>query len=126
MNYLGRPVFEFAIDWSDPVNKVFDYDLRAVAAGFGVPTFNPLQSHTVQGFEVTLQLASHDAINQYDAFIDALSGRLIGFWLPAPFMAGEIVNVVDTTHFDIRDRKLASTWNEHPDVYLFFLKDGQA
>lgn len=125
MNYLGRPVFEFAIDWAQPINKPFTYDLGALQLGFGAEVFLSAQQYTVQGFDASLWLRSADAIDAFDTFTAALVGRLVGFWFPAPFEGGVIVNVVDTTHFDVVDQKLADTWADNPDQYLYFARAGE-
>jgi uncharacterized phage protein (TIGR02218 family) len=125
MNYLTRPVFEFAIDWSDPVSKAFAFDLRQVRLGYNAPVNTTLQSHVGQGFNVSVQLRDAAAIAEFDAFTDALTGRLVGCWFPAAFEGMQIKNVVSTTVFDIADQGLRNTLLDHPDQYLFFLKAGQ-
>lgn len=124
MNYLGRPVFEFEIDWSHPVSKQFSYDLRDIALGFGAEIFLPLQANVVQGYTASLVLESSALIAECDAFFAALTGRLQGFWLPAPFMALRIVGAVSATQFDIADQNLRATLADHPDVYLWLTRPG--
>lgn len=126
MNYLGRPVFEFAIDWSKSVNKDFAYDAEPLTLGFGAMSFTGLQRYTTQGYAATVQLRGAVEIDGFDAFTAALVGRLIGFWFPAPFEGMRVVNVVDTTHFDVPAQGLTDTWEDNPDVYLFFLEAGHA
>lgn len=147
MNFLGRPVFEFPIDWSDAVNKAFTFDLAEVNLGFGAPAFTSAQRNVVQGFDCTIQLATPADIAAFDAFTAALVGRLNGFWFPSPFVAGEpsavaggatvgaaifgaqmfggIAVVVSASAFDIVDQDYAETWDAAPDVYLYFAEGGQ-
>ena len=126
MNYLTRPVFEFPIDWSDPVNQRFDFDLRELSLGFGAELFLALQSHVVSGYNAGLVLKTNDEIEAFDAFFAALTGRLQGFWFPAPFLAAQIVGAVSATQFDIRDIGLRDTLADHPDVYLLVKRPGLA
>jgi|GEM_PF-1233757 hypothetical protein len=125
MNYLGRPIFQFDIDWTEPVSKQFTYDLREVALGFGQEIFEATQTNVVQGYQLSINLASGAAIASFDSFMSALYGRLSGFWLPAPFDAVQPAAAVDTTHFKIAFENLSSTWADHPDIYLYFTADGQ-
>lgn len=126
MNYLTRPVFETAIDWKNPINKEFSFDLRDLALGFGAEVFLPLQTNVVQGYSAQVWLDSSAEIDAFDAFFAALTGRLQGFWLPAPFLAFEIVGADDASHFFIRDQGLRDTLADHPDVYLYLTRPGLA
>jgi hypothetical protein len=126
MIYLGRPVFLFDINWADPVNKSFLFDLAEVAIGFGAEVFSPLQQHVVQGHTVSCELKTIEDVDAFDDFTAALGGRLQGFWLPAPFAAVKFKAAVDATHFDIEDQGLRNTWNDHPDIYLAFAVPGAA
>ncbi len=121
MNYLARPIFDFEINWANPVNKSFTYDLSEVSLGFGAEFFNALQTHVVQGYQCSVELPTNEAIDEYDQFIGDVLGRLRGFWLPAPFAAVKWKAAVDTTYFDIEDQGLRDTWDAHPDVHLIFI-----
>jgi uncharacterized phage protein (TIGR02218 family) len=120
MTYLTRPVFEFPIDWSDPVNQSVDFDLRKLSLGFGAEIFLPLQTHVIKGYDVALVLDGSAEIAACNEFFHALTGRLQGFWFPAPFVALRIVGAVSATQFDIADQGLRDTLADHPDVYLYF------
>ncbi len=120
MDYLTRPIFPFAIDWADQVNKSFTYDLKELALGFGAEIFQSLQQHVVQGYTLTTDLRGNPAIADFDQFTAALLGRLVGFWLPTPFEFATIAAVQSTTVFDIPTQGLADTWEDHPDIHLLF------
>ncbi len=124
MNYLTRPIFQFAINWSDPVTKRFQYDLKEMTIGFGAEFFTSLGNFVVQGYEFTLDLRTDAEIDAMDAFTAAVFGRLVGFWLPAPIEGMQITAAVDTTHFDIVAQGLADTWNLRPDLHLYFSRAG--
>jgi uncharacterized phage protein (TIGR02218 family) len=119
MTYLTRPVFEFAVDWGNPINQAHEYTLWELSLGFGEEVFNPLQTHVVRTWEITTLLPSCSAIETFEAFFDALNGRLQGFWLPVPLAACKWRAAVDTTHFDIESQGLADTWSDHPSIYLW-------
>jgi hypothetical protein len=127
VNYRTRPVFETTIDWGDPVNKSFTYDLKEVAdVGFNKSFFTSLQVDTIQGYEFTLRLLSDEAIADVDAFTAALNGRLVGFWLPAPIETVQITAAVSSTQFDVVAQGLTATWQDHPDVHLYFARGGNS
>ncbi|MDB6024001.1 MAG: hypothetical protein JWM68_224, partial [Verrucomicrobiales bacterium] len=126
MTYLGRPVFDFPVNWAKPANKSFTYDLKEVSLGFGAAFFTSLQAHVVQGWQFQVDLTDGTQIESFDAFTGALFGRVFGFWFPAPMEGMKVTASVDTTHFDIKAQGLAGTWQDHPDVYLFFARDGYA
>lgn len=124
MTYLSRPVLETEIDWQNPVNKRFSYDLRELALGFGAEVFTSLQIDTVQGYDLQFDLTTDAAIAAFDEFFDALQGRLTGFWLPEPMERCQIVASVSPTVFNITDQNLRDAWDEHSGVYLFFIREG--
>ncbi len=118
MSFLTRPVFEFEINWKNPVSKSFAFDLDELAIGFGAEVFTSLQTHVAQGYKFAVELQTPAQIDAFDAFTAALRGRLAGFWLPVPFAAVKWKAAVDATHFDIEDQNLRDTWQDHPDIYL--------
>ena len=120
MNYLGRPVFLLQIDWSNPVNKPFTYDLSEVSLGFGAEVFTSLQLWTVRGYSLSLKLLDETSIKAFDDFTSSLLGRLTGFWLPVPFPTAEITAAVSATQFDVAGLGLTATWEDNPDQYLCF------
>jgi len=123
MDYLTRPIFEFEVDWSESQRKTFSYDLREISIGFGAEFFNQLQSHVAQGYAFTL-LLQEDEIDELDAFTAALKGQIVGFWLPTPFEALNVIGAVSTTVFDITDQNLRDTIADHPDIYLWVTRPG--
>jgi hypothetical protein len=126
MTYLTRPVFEFEADWSNRPSKAFTYDLREVSLGFGAEFFNRLQTHVVQGYAFTVLLEDAAAVLAFDEFTAALKGPLAGFWLPTPLQAMRVVGAVSATQFDIADQNLRDTLADHPDVYIYVTRPGQA
>jgi uncharacterized phage protein (TIGR02218 family) len=126
MTYLTRPVFEFPIDWGNAKNKSFDYDLAEVSLGFGASYFTALQSGTIQGYRADVYLATPTEIDAFDDFFDALTGRVQGFWFPAPFLACQVTGGDDATHFFILDQNLRDTFAENPDVHLWITSPGLA
>src|SRR5512139_3378936 len=129
MDYLDRPVFDFAIDWNRRPSGRFEYDLRALEIGFGPPEFAPLQEHVVHGFEFEVLMADPEEIAAVESFFDAVKGRLRGFWLPGPQEGFRIVAFVETTPetsvFDIAAQGLAQTVGDHPATHIYFTKQGQ-
>lgn len=129
MDYLDRPVFEFAIDWNRRPSARFEYDLRTLEIGFGPPEFAPLQDHVVHGFEFEVLMEDPDQIIAVESFFDAVKGRLRGFWFPGPQEAFRIAAFVETTPettvFDIAAQGLAQTLGDHPATHVYFTKQGQ-
>lgn len=124
MLYLDRPVFEFPINWADALNKAFVYDLNELSLGYGAEIFTSLQLHTTQGFQFSLDLTTEGQLDAFDDFFSALTGRLVGFWLPSPFEAMQVVAGISSTQFTIQDQKLVDSWQDHSSIYLFFVREG--
>jgi hypothetical protein len=120
LTYLNRPIFNFDIDWANAVNRAITYDLRETALGFGPEYFVPTQTYTAQGWEFTVMANTDALIASLDAFTASLYGRLAGFWLPVPFEAMTIVNAVDHAQFDVKACNLTATWQDRPDITLWF------
>lgn len=126
MNYLARPVFEFEVDWSERPDKQFLFDLRKLETGFGAGYFATLEEHVVQGYKFTVNCRNAAGVLALDDFFAALTGRLQGFWLPAPFEAVQVVTADDATHFFIADQNLRATFADHPDIYLLIQRAGES
>ncbi|NJM13077.1 MAG: DUF2163 domain-containing protein [Synechococcaceae cyanobacterium SM1_2_3] len=124
MTYLTRPVFDFAIDWKNPVSQQFAFDLREQKLGFGSELFLALQTHVTSGYRAALMLATGDEIQACDDFFAALTGRLQGFWFPTPFHACQVIGAVSATQFDIADQGLRTTLADHANVYLWVTRAG--
>ncbi|HWD20521.1 MAG TPA: phage BR0599 family protein [Verrucomicrobiae bacterium] len=125
MNYLGRPIFQFPINWADPVNKSFSYDLREQSIGFSAEYFAALQQYTAQGYSFSVWQRSAADIAALDAFTAALVGRLNGFWLPVPVEAMAFIAATSSTSFSITEQGLSDTFASQPDQYLYFSVAGQ-
>ena len=121
MNYLGRPIFIWAVDWSQAVSRNIGYDLRETALGFGAEFFVPTENHTAQAWDFTVTLYGSATIAAMDDFTAGLAGRLNGFWLPVPFEAFQIIAGISATQFKVKFCNLTNTWQDRPDVYLAFL-----
>jgi uncharacterized phage protein (TIGR02218 family) len=118
--FLNRPVFDFAWDWSKNPVQTFSYDLREILLGQAAPKAQPLAATAVTGVEFQLWLEDETNLIAFDAFIDAVKGRLTGFWLPSPFAAGELLEPIGDglSEFYIRDRQLRDTFSDRG--YLVF------
>ena len=120
MNYLGRQIFPFAINWADAVERSVDYDLRARLLGFGAEYFTPTATYTVNGWAFGLTLETGADMLAFETFCDILIGRLNGFWLPCPLRAAVIAAGISASQFKIATEGLADTWNQRPDQHLLF------
>ncbi len=120
MNYIGRPIFQFQINWANDISRAFTYDLREVALGFGAEEFTSRQQYVASGWSVRVDLIDGSLITEFDAFTAALRGRLYGFWLPVPLEAMVITAAVSSTQFDITDQGLADSLTDSPDQHLYF------
>jgi hypothetical protein len=85
-----------------------------------------VQQHVVQGWDVTVDARTNADIKAFEDFMAAITGPLSGFWFPTPLDGMLPQGGVSNTQFDILDQGLADTWADHPDVHLFFSRDGVA
>lgn len=120
VTYLGRPVFTFPINWTTQPTLDFSYDLNSLALGNSPLTYQPNQSHTIQGFEFAVLLGSEEEIIAYDTFTAQLRGRLAGFWIPSPSFEAEIVGGLTDSSFLIKDQGLRVSYQDHPALHLSF------
>lgn len=118
MNYLGRPIFPFKINWANSISRSVVYELKDILLGFGAELFQPTQTYTVNTWEFSVMLKNGQDILDFETFADGLLGRLNGFWLPCPIEAAEFVNGISATQFDIIPEDLQSTWADRPDQHL--------
>lgn len=124
MNYLTRPVFEFAHDWTNRPPASWKFDARELTLGFGASVVSPLQEEIVHGWTLHLSLREEE-IAAFETFTDALTGRLQGFWLPSPDEACAVVASTDASHFIITDQGWRDTFDAHPAQHLYFEKAGE-
>lgn len=124
MNYKGRPVFTWEIDWSDPVNGRWQFDLREIELGFGPEITDIQQDHIIHGFEFRVQVRDDDVDNLND-FLDELEGRSKPFWLPGPSAQFVIISAPTSTTFTVYEQGSASSWTLHPGGYVCFTKLGE-
>ena len=76
MLYLNRPLFDFEIDWTRPVQQ----DWRKTEPPQLAPSWT-----------FTLQLLRSEEVSAVDAFFAGLTGRVQGFWLPTPLKSAELL-----------------------------------
>ena len=122
--YLGRPLLTTPADWKNGITRRLVYDLRTERIGFGAELEEPLQQYTADGFEIGLDLPTPCDINALERFVDAVGGRLQGFWLPSPAWQLEIVAPISTTQFLVRSSGLAGSWTSLPALHLYLRLDG--
>lgn len=122
MTYLGRPVFEFDIDWgSAPAGRV-DYDLHSLDLGTKGALLWGDESTVRNGWQFDVLLNGAEAIAEFDAFFEDLTGRLHGFWLPGPDVAFEVVAGVSGTEIDVRAQGLADVIGEGAERHVLFIR----
>jgi hypothetical protein len=121
MNYLGRPIFPFFIDWSRtaPARDI-TYDLRETLIGFGAEYYTPTNTYTTNAWDFQVYLECGSDFLSYESFCDSLVGRCTGFWLPCPLQAAQFSAGISTTQFKIVAEGLADTWQNRPDQFLLF------
>lgn len=120
MIYLGRQLFPFTPNWAEAVQRDLTYDLRADLLGFGAEFFTPTADYTCNAWDFSLFFETGADLVSFEAFCDALVGRVNGFWLPCPLQAAQMVGGISTTEFKIVAEGLADTWNSRPDQHLLF------
>lgn len=127
MIYLGRPVFEFEVDWTNPVNQRLTFEPRQVALGFGAPVRAGVQPAVVHGWRFTLQLLGSEQIRAVDDFCAGLRGPGNGFWLPTPLEAMRMVAADPAgLWLEIAAQGLAETEWAAAELHLYFHRPGQA
>jgi uncharacterized phage protein (TIGR02218 family) len=122
--YLSRPVWEWPIDWSSQPKGRFSYDLREIALGYGPESYYSPQDHIVNGYRFDIVLDTDADIAAMDTFFDALVGRLVGFWLPTPDVAFEIVAGVAADKCDIVAAGLPDGLTTYPEFHVWLTRDG--
>ena len=120
MDYLGRPIFQFQVNWADDISRALAFDLREVSLGFGAEVFTTRQQYVASGWSVRVDLTEEADIVAFDTFTEALRGRLHGFWFPVPSEACVIAASVNSTTFDIIDQRLRDSFTDTPDQHLYF------
>jgi hypothetical protein len=130
VSYLGRPVAPLDISDSTRLDaeqsRGFQFDLRDIRLGFGAPTFSPLQSYLVNGWEVMAILDGAAAIQAWDCFTAALLGRANGFWLADVSCLFDITSSPAGNTVRATDSGLAEVWAADPAIYVVFRKQGSA
>jgi uncharacterized phage protein (TIGR02218 family) len=126
MDYLGRPVWPFATDWSRSPAQSYQYDLADKVLGMADPRAQPVQSHTTRGIEFDLLLSGVTEIAAYDAWTAALLGRVNGFWVASPFADFTIVRQVNDFEVTIVKEAKERWWEDHPAIHVLLTKPGQA
>jgi hypothetical protein len=124
--YFSRPVFTWDLDWSTSPVQRLDYDIQEVGCGLKETLLWGDQTHVIRGWTAEVPLDSGEAISEFDAWTAALRGRLVGFWLPAPEQAFRIIAATSPTQFDIEAAGLAATFEDGPELHLWFTKAGEA
>lgn len=123
MDFLSVPIFDWPIDWTDPVNGNWEFDLQELQIGFGPELLDPYQAHILHGWEFSLEV--RDQIDELNTFLNGRKGRTNPFWMPGPALAFKATAGVSTSQFDVRWQNANATWQNHPAKYLYFSKDGQ-
>lgn len=125
MTYLGRPVFEWSLDWARSRPGSHDFEQREVAVGFGSEAVFSDQTEVIRGWAGQVWLGNLAAIEGFDAFTAALQGRLVGFWFPAPQAAFQIIAGASATQCDIQGEAFAATFGDRPGTLVWLTKSGQ-
>lgn len=123
--YSSRPVFDQEIDWASEPSGRYRYDLKELDIGWLSPRYERIQKSTVQGFDVKVLLEDEGKLDDFEAFVDLLSGRLQGFWFPSPYSEIKIDSGVNSTQFKIEHQGWEAFWGDHPSQHLIFEKDDQ-
>ena len=122
--YLNRPVFTWPIDWARTPTARIEYDLREIDRGFGAEAYWGDATHVVQGWSFQVPLDTEADLETFDRWFTALRGRLVGFWLPGPETAFEIVGGIDDGSFRIRGQGLAGSLDSREEWHVAFVRDG--
>jgi hypothetical protein len=124
--YLGRPVWTIPVNWDTQPTRRFSYELNEILLGQAAPKYQPIARSTVGGFtfdiELTDRASDRETVEAFEAFLDAVKGRLTGFWLQSQFAACKIVAPIGdaTTEFYIEDQRLRDTFTNWS--HLVFVK----
>lgn len=122
MNYLSRPVFLQVTKSFEPgPGSGFAYNLSPLQLGAGESTFERIQKHVLQTWDIAIDLLNDSEIEAFESFFDDLDGGRKGFWFPAPFEVCDIIAGDTATTFDISDNQFRDIWDAGADVHLFFV-----
>jgi uncharacterized phage protein (TIGR02218 family) len=124
VNIKGIPVFVWPINWTDPVNGSWQFNLRELLLGFGPELTDIQQDHIIHGWEFGVDLRD-DEIDNIDAFLDSLQGRARPFWMPGPAAAFKISGGNSVHTFLTSEQGSATSWQLQPGGYLWFTKIGE-
>ena len=122
--YLSRPVFAWDLDWTTSPVQRLDYDVQEVGDGLKEELLWGDQTHVIRSWTAEVPLETGAAITEFDDWTEALRGRLIGFWLPAPEQAFRIVSGISETQFEIEACGLAEAFGDGPEIHFWFTKAG--
>lgn len=119
----GIPVFVWPINWSDPVNGSWNFNLLELLLGFGPELTDIQQDHIIHGWEFGVDLRE-SAIDDLTDFLNSLEGRARPFWLPGPAAQFKISDGAAANSFIISEQGAASSWQLHPGGYIWFTRGG--
>ena len=120
MSYLTRPVFDWPLQWVGPAQSVA-YDVKPLTLGFGGPEYAPTANHAARGWRVKFWLRTAAEIEEYEAWADALKGRLNGFWFPEPTVVGAIISTHASGVINIHACGLADVWDQEASLHVWLV-----
>ncbi len=123
-NFISIPIFEWDIDWTNPANGSWEFDLGQLQIGFGPELLELYQEHLVRGFAFQSEFRD-DAIEAAETFFNALTGRSKPFWLPGPIEQFEITAGINRFSFKVKEQGSETSWQLTPGLYLMFSKPGE-
>lgn len=118
--YKGSLIWEFPIDWSDPVNRSYDFNLNEIKIGFGERKFAPTQNSVRKKFDISLKFFDKCEIEKMESFLDQVKNNLKGFWFPSEREEMTLKSSISNSSFDIEYNDFSSNYNTRPDIHLWF------
>lgn len=121
MTYKGISVFEWDIDWMDPANGEWEFDLGELQLGFGRELLDIQQDHIVHGWQFTADFRDDD-ITDVNTFLDALQGRANPFWFPGPPGQFRVESGIDSFSFRVTEQGADDSWQLHPGLHVWITR----
>jgi len=112
VTYLSRPVFPFAVEWSEAPKAALLFDARTSQIGFGAEVMEPQQEFAAMSWDATIDLVGPCAVNRFERFVQACGGRRLGFWIQGPMQELEIVSQHDADEINVAACGFAAAWNK--------------
>lgn len=121
----GMRVFEWPVDWSDPISGEWEVDARPQQVGFGPATVDPRATYLPHGWEFRFTVADAD-LDAVATFLSDTRGRSRPFWIPGPQLRVRVYGADAARSFLVFEQGEEAGFDLEPGSYLWMSKRGEA